>query len=106
MFGPRLQLMKLFGISVQADLSWFVIVILLTWSLATAVFPFHYKGLEPATYWGMGLAGALGLFVSILLHEFSHSLVARSCGLPIERITLFHFRRSGGNDGRTAQRES
>jgi Zn-dependent protease len=39
----------------------------------------------------MGIVGALGLFTSIVVHEFSHSLVARRFGLPMKGITLFIF---------------
>ncbi len=39
----------------------------------------------------MGVAGAVGLFVSIVFHELWHSLVARKYGLPMKGITLFIF---------------
>ena len=39
----------------------------------------------------MGVVGAIGLFASIIFHEFSHSLVARRYGIPIKSITLFIF---------------
>jgi Zn-dependent protease len=39
----------------------------------------------------MGIASAFGLFFSIVLHEFSHSWVARRQGLPMKGITLFIF---------------
>lgn len=39
----------------------------------------------------MGLAGAVGLFLSIVFHELCHSLVARRYGLPMKGITLFIF---------------
>jgi Zn-dependent protease/predicted transcriptional regulator len=39
----------------------------------------------------MGLAGTIGLFLSIVFHELAHSLVARRYGLPIRGITLFIF---------------
>jgi len=39
----------------------------------------------------MGVAGALGLFGSIVFHELSHSLVARRYGMSIKGITLFIF---------------
>jgi len=42
-------------------------------------------------YWVLGLVGALGLFVCVLAHELSHSLVARRAGIPVEGITLFIF---------------
>ena len=91
MFGTRFELFKLFGIPICVDLSWFVIVLLITWSLATAAFPLYYKDLSVAVYWLMGLAGALGLFLSILLHELSHSVVAKRFGVSIKGITLFIF---------------
>lgn len=91
MFGKRITIFKLLGFSVRIDLSWVVIAALVTWTLAAGYFPFLYEGLSPAAYWAMGAAGALGLFVSIIIHEFSHSLVARRYGLPITGITLFIF---------------
>lgn len=39
----------------------------------------------------MGIIGALGLFLSIIIHEFSHSLVARKYGMRMKGITLFIF---------------
>jgi Zn-dependent protease len=59
--------------------------------LATAYFPQFYKGMSTQVYWEMGIASALGLFASIVIHEFSHSLVARRHGLPMKGITLFIF---------------
>ncbi len=91
MFGRRITLFKLFGIDVSLDLSWVVLGLLITWSLATGYFPVEYEGLPSNTYWLMGIAGAFGLFLSIIFHEMSHSLVAQRYGLPISGITLFIF---------------
>ncbi len=39
----------------------------------------------------MGIISSLMLFVSVLLHELSHSVVAKRNGIPIAGITLFIF---------------
>jgi Zn-dependent protease len=91
MFGRPISLFNLFGFKVKLDLSWFILGILIAWSLAKGVFPEYYRGLEIMTYWWMGIAGAIGLFISIVFHEFCHSIVARHYGLPMKGITLFIF---------------
>jgi len=90
MFGKSIKLFKLFGFEVKIDLSWILIAVLIAWSLAT-YFPFVYKNLSMQTYWLMGIVGAIGLFISIIFHELSHSLVARRFGIPMKGITLFIF---------------
>ncbi|UCG67010.1 MAG: site-2 protease family protein [Deltaproteobacteria bacterium] len=91
MFGQRIKLFKLLGFEVRVDWSWIIIAILIAWSLSKGLFPSYYKNLSTQTYWWMGIIGAAGLFLSIIAHEFSHSLVARKYGLPMKGITLFIF---------------
>lgn len=91
MFGKSITLFKLLGFEVKLDFTWLILGLLITWSLATGLFPYFYEGLNTATYWVMGVVGALGLFVSIVFHELCHSLVARRFGLPMKGITLFIF---------------
>jgi Zn-dependent protease/CBS domain-containing protein len=91
MFGKRIKLFKLLGFQVNIDLSWIIIAVLVTWSLAAGLFPYLYPGLERETYWYMGVVGALGLFISIVAHEFCHSIVARQFGMAMKGITLFIF---------------
>src|SRR5450759_349302 len=91
MFGHRMKLFKLLGFEVRIDASWLVIAVLVTWSPAKGAFPAWSPNLAPATYWTMRVVGALGLFVSIVAHEFCHSLVARKFGMPMKGITLFIF---------------
>ncbi|HOD36610.1 MAG TPA: site-2 protease family protein [Syntrophales bacterium] len=91
MFGQRIKIFTLLGFEVRADLSWIVLAVLVTWSLARGVFPDYFENLPERTYWFMGAAGALGLFLSIIFHELSHSLIARKFGIPMKGITLFIF---------------
>ncbi len=91
MFGKPIKLFKLLGFQVKVDLSWLILAVLVTWSLARGYFPFRYGNLDAHTYWVMGFLGAAGLFLSIVLHELGHSLVSRKQGVPIKGITLFIF---------------
>ena len=76
-----------FGIEVGADLSWLVIFGLVTWSLAGR-FGAQFD-LPLAVNWGTALVVSLLFFLSIILHEFGHSLVAIQLGVPVRSITLF-----------------
>jgi Zn-dependent protease/CBS domain-containing protein len=91
MFEKRVKIFHLLGFDVHVDASWLLLAFLIVWTLAKGLFPFYYEDLAPTTYWVMGVAGALGLFISIILHELSHSLVARRYGLSMKGITLFVF---------------
>lgn len=89
--GREVSLGKIFGIEITLDYSWFWIFLLVTWSFALGIFPNLAPGRSILTYLGLGLFGSLLLFTSVILHEISHTLVARRNNLPIEKITLFLF---------------
>jgi len=82
---------RLFGITLGFDPSWLIVAALVTWSLATGVFPSMMPELSEATVWILGAAGAIGLFASVLFHEMAHALTARQFGVGTRRITLFIF---------------
>ena len=84
MYGKGIPLFKLLGFEVKVELSWLVLAGLIIWSLATNTFPADVGGLSRGAYLWMGVAGALGLFASIVFHELCHSLVARRFGLPMD----------------------
>jgi Zn-dependent protease len=86
-----LRIGKIFGIDIYIHISWVIIIVLMTWSLAVGWFPVLYHGFSAITYWVLGFIAAVLLFVSVLLHELAHSLVARARGLPVKNITLFIF---------------
>jgi Zn-dependent protease/predicted transcriptional regulator len=85
------RLFRLFGFDIKLNLTWLLLGLLITWTLAAGLFPTDYPGLAASTYWWMGVAGAVGILFSIVFHELSHSLVARHFGLPMGGITLFIF---------------
>jgi Zn-dependent protease/CBS domain-containing protein len=86
-----IRLFRIAGIDIYINVSWIIIVVLLTWSLATGWFTVLYPGWSTATYWLVSLLASLLLFASVLLHELAHSLVARARGLSVKSITLFIF---------------
>lgn len=97
MFIKRWRLFQIMGFPVSIDLSWLIVLGLLTLSFADQ-FPVmlaeYYPAApppSPAANWVIGLISAVAFFGCILLHEFGHAVVARARGLPIGGITLFLF---------------
>lgn len=86
-----IRLIKVFGIEISLDFSWFIIFFLVTWSLASGYFPFKYPFFAEGTYWAMGIISSVLLFITVLLHELTHSIVANNNGLNIRGIKLFVF---------------
>ena len=91
MFSNRIPLFSLLGFKVYLDWSWLILFVLITWSLASGLFPAYYPNHSPWTYLAMGMASAVGLLFSIVLHELGHSLAARRYGVEMSGITLFLF---------------
>ena len=80
-----------FGFPIRIDYSWFILIALIVWIFSTVEFPRQLPGYGELAYLAMGVAAALFFFVSLLLHELAHSLVARSRGIHVQGITLFIF---------------
>jgi len=84
----QIKLGRIFGIEIGLHYSWFLIALLIVFSLSSQ---FHTSNPQ----WGDGVilslavATAILFFVSLLLHELAHSIVAKSNGLPVKEITLF-----------------
>jgi Zn-dependent protease len=91
MFRHTIPIGRIFGITIELDYTWFLILGLLTWLLAVSYYPVEFKGWSPSLYWVMGAVTAIMLFVSVLLHELGHSIVAKRYGTRVPRITLFIF---------------
>ncbi len=91
MFRHSIPIGRIFGISIDLDYSWFLIFGLLSWILAVSYYPAQLQNWSTAGYWLLGGVTAVMLFVSVLIHELSHSVVAKGFGLSVPRITLFIF---------------
>jgi len=87
------HIFKLFGIEIKIDSSWIFIFGLITWALAGHYFPSHYPRWPHWQYWGVGIATSVLLFASVLAHELTHSLVARSKGEEVRSIKPTSFYR-------------
>jgi Zn-dependent protease len=81
----------LFGIEVRLHLTWFVALAVVTWALATGYFRFLVPRQQFGTALELAAISTVLLFVSVLVHELSHSVVARALGLRVRDITLFIF---------------
>lgn len=84
----QIKLGRIFGIEIGLHYSWFLIALLIVYSLS-AQFHATNPGWGDQTILIMAVATAVLFFVSLLLHELAHSLVATSHGLPVKEITLF-----------------
>ncbi|MEX0301478.1 MAG: site-2 protease family protein [Leisingera sp.] len=91
MFSNAIKIATLQGFDIRIDPSWALIAALITWSLSTQFFPMVFPGAVFGTYLTLALLAMLGFFASLILHEMSHSVVARRFGVEIKGITLFIF---------------
>ena len=80
----------IWGIRIRFHPSWLIIVVLIALSLK-GYFQLTHPAWRGLLLWSAALATAALFFVSVVLHELAHSLVARARGLPVKQITLFVF---------------
>ena len=86
-----LQIFKIKKIPIKLHFTLIIVFFLISWTLATGFMPHYYPNLTTSQYWMMGIIGAIILFVSILLHELSHSLLSIRYGIHVNQIILFIF---------------
>ena len=79
---------RIAGIEVGIHYTWLLALIIFTWLLGQG-FSATYPGWYTYYYWIAGFLATFTLFISVLIHELAHSLVARSRGLTVSSITLF-----------------
>ena len=91
MFGSSFRVARLFGIDIEIHPSWFLILAFVAYTLSEGFFPDGYEDWSTGVYWAVGITSALLLFLTVLIHELAHALVAKRRGLDVPRITLFIF---------------
>ncbi|PSP84439.1 metalloprotease [Halobacteriales archaeon QS_6_64_34] len=100
----RFRIGSVFGIPIQLDLTFLLVLPLFAWIIGTqverttgALNRWLGTGLDPALLtggslvWVLGVVAAVGLFTGVVLHELGHSVVAIRYGFPIDSITLWLF---------------
>jgi Zn-dependent protease/predicted transcriptional regulator len=87
----HVQIARVMGIPIHLHFSWLVIFGLIVWTLSTGYFQAQDPDLPVSSYWAKGLVASLLFFVSIVLHELGHAVVALRHGLRTRSITLFVF---------------
>lgn len=91
MLRHGISLGKLFGIPIKIDLSWVIIFLWVTISLGVQYTSTANPITPTVLGWIIAVITSLLFFTSVLIHELSHSLIARSYGVPVRDITLFIF---------------
>ncbi len=86
-----LQITKIQGIPIRLHFTLIVVFFLIAWTLSATLMPEIHPGLTRTEYWIIGIFGAGTSFISILLHELAHSVVALRYGLKVRQIVLFIF---------------
>jgi len=85
------NLLRVRGIQIIIDYSWFIIFCLVMYTMAESYFPQNHRNYAAPQYWVMGFAAAILLFASVLVHELAHSFVALKQGIHVTSIRLFIF---------------
>lgn len=86
-----IPLFKIRGIPVEIDYSWLLIFLLVAVNLATGWFPALLPERPVYFYYLTGGIGAILLFLCVLAHELSHSVVAQAGGMNVRAIVLHVF---------------
>jgi Zn-dependent protease len=86
-----IRLLRVRGIPIRLDAGWLAVFALVTWSLAAGYFPVMLPAGSRTAWWLSGILAALLLFVSVLVHEVAHAIVARAFGVGVAGVTLHVF---------------
>lgn len=85
-----LTIARIFGIEIRVHSSWLFVFFLVLFTFRSIFLAEHPLWTDEQRWIAAG-ATTLLFFLSVLLHELSHSVVARRFRLPVHSITLFIF---------------
>lgn len=86
-----LQITRVKGIPIRLHYTLIIVFFLITFTVSVYLMPNINPGLTTLEYWIMGIICAVILFVSVLLHELAHSIIALRYGIKVRQIILFIF---------------
>jgi Zn-dependent protease len=87
--GRFIQVAHVAGIPMRVSAWWLAVLALLVWSLGAGYFPNRAPAIDPLLSYGLALASALLLCLSVIAHECGHAFAARSRGIGVESIDLW-----------------
>jgi Zn-dependent protease/CBS domain-containing protein len=90
MGSGSIQLARIFGIRVGASPSWFIVLFVMIYGLS-GYFGEVLVGYSDTTAYVVAVTGTVLFFVSLVLHELGHAIVARRAGIGIAGIDLWFF---------------
>ncbi|MFC6083821.1 site-2 protease family protein [Sphaerisporangium aureirubrum] len=86
--SPGLRMGRPFGIPVYVSPTWLIVAAFITYTFQPQVAA-ELPDRETVITYVVAFVFAVFLYVSVLLHELAHCVVARHFGLPVKRITLY-----------------
>ena len=86
-----IRICRIFGIDVKVHISLTLILLILTYVFYTNKPPYGFSDLQNPMRLIYSVAMAVSIFVAVLIHELSHSLVAKRLGAKVREIVLFIF---------------
>src|SRR3954462_11174045 len=87
--GGSIQVARVFGIRIGVNASWFLVLFIVILSLSSSFK--NILGGSGSRAYVVAVASALLFYLSIVLHELGHALVARAKGIKVDRIDLWLF---------------
>src|SRR4051794_35334602 len=87
--GGSIQLIRIFGIRIGVNPSWFLVLFIFIFWLSSSFR--QTMNASDTTAYAMAVAAALLFFFSLILHELGHAVVAQRNGIEIAGIDLWFF---------------